>query len=267
MKLIRTSCVVLFVMFVVLFGSFVAAQQESDDRTLSPYFFIKTDDPGFDQLPLKSTSAVVDIAGVIADVTVTQIYKNEGSRPIEAVYVFPASTRAAIYGMKMTVGERTIIAKIKQKEQARQEYEQAKQQGKSASLLEQHRPNVFQMNVANILPEDVIRVELKYTELLVPAERIYEFIYPTVVGPRYSNQSAATAPASESWVQNPYLHQGEAPTYTFDHHRRPADSADYLPFTQGGHPLQWKRIGRCDSGPLRGPGRKPGLYSQISARR
>lgn len=216
MKLIRTSCVVFFIMFVVLCGSFVAAQQESDDRTLSPYFFVKSDDPGFDQLPLKSTSAVVDITGVIADVTVTQVYKNEGSRPIEAVYVFPASTRAAIYGMKMTVGERTIIAKIKQKKQARQEYEQAKQQGKSASLLEQHRPNVFQMNVANILPEDMIRVELKYTELLLPAERIYEFIYPTVVGPRYSNQPAATASACENWVQNPYLHQGEAPTYTFD---------------------------------------------------
>jgi len=203
-------------MFVGLCGSFVAAKQESDDRTLSPYFRVKSDDPGFDPLPLKSTSAVVDIAGVIADVTVTQVYKNEGSRPIEAVYVFPASTRAAIYGMKVTVGERTIIAKIKQKKQARQEYEQAKQQGKSASLLEQHRPNVFQMNVANILPEDMIRVELKYTELLVPAERTYEFIYPTVVGPRYSNPSAATAPACESWVHNPYLHQGDAPTYTFD---------------------------------------------------
>ena len=59
----------------------------------------------------------------------------------------------------------------------------------SASLLEEQRPNVFQMNVANILPGDTITVELKYTELLIPEDGVYEFVYPTVVGPRYSNKS------------------------------------------------------------------------------
>ena len=118
--------------------------------------------------------------------------------------------------MKMTIGERTIHAKIKKRDEARQEYEQAKQQGKSASLLEQQRPNVFQMNVANIMPGDVVTVEMSYTELLVPTDKVYEFVYPTVVGPRYSNQPAATAPSSDKWVQNPYLHEGEAPTYAFD---------------------------------------------------
>ena len=139
---------------------------ENTDKTLSPYFFVKSDDPTVDQLPLKYTSADVKIVGVIADVVVTQVYKNEGKNAIEAIYIFPASTRAAVYGMKMTIGKRTVIAKIQKKEEARQQYEQAKQQGKSASLLEQQRPNVFQMNVANILPGDVIEVELKYTELL-----------------------------------------------------------------------------------------------------
>jgi len=189
---------------------------EEANKTLSPYFFIKSDDPVLDQLPLKSTSADVKVVGVIADVIVTQVYRNEGKKPLEAIYVFPASTRAAVYGMKMTIGKRTIVAKIQERKEARREYEQAKQQGKSASLLEQQRPNVFQMNVANILPGDVIRVELKYTELLVPTDGIYEFVYPTVVGPRYSNQPAETALPSQRWVENPYLHQGESPTYTFD---------------------------------------------------
>jgi Ca-activated chloride channel family protein len=153
---------------------------------------------------------------VIADVIVAQVYKNEGKKPLEAIYIFPASTRAAVYGMKMTIGKRTIIAKIQERGEARRQYEDAKQQGKSASLLEQQRPNVFQMNVANILPGDVIQVELKYTELLVPTNGTYEFVYPTVVGPRYSNQPAETALPSEKWVENPYFHQGESPTYTFD---------------------------------------------------
>ncbi|MCE5241613.1 MAG: VWA domain-containing protein, partial [Desulfobacteraceae bacterium] len=109
----------------------------------------------------------------------------------------------------------TIVAEIKKREEARQDYEKAKQEGKSASLLEQQRPNVFQMNVANIMPGDEIRTELRYTELLVPTDGVYEFAYPTVVGPRYSNQPAATAAPSEKWSQNPYLHSGEAPTYSF----------------------------------------------------
>ena len=189
---------------------------ESGDKTLSPYFFVKSDDPLIDQLPLKATSALVNISGVIADVTVTQVYKNEGMKAIEAIYIFPASTRAAVYGMKMVIGKRVIEAKIKKRDEARRDYEQARDQGKSASLLEQQRPNVFQMNVANIMPGDEIKVELKYTELLIPTDRVYEFAYPTVVGPRYSNTKEATASPSDKWVKNPYLHEGEKPTYSFD---------------------------------------------------
>ncbi|MFO7650343.1 MAG: VIT domain-containing protein [bacterium] len=185
---------------------------EGDDKTLSPYFFVQSDDPTVDRLPLLSTTAEVDIAGVIADVRVTQVYKNDGKRPIEAVYTFPASTRAAVYGLKMTIGDRTIVAEIRERERARQDYEAARRDGKTATLLEQQRPNVFQMNVANIMPGDFIRVELSYTELLVPEEGVYEFVYPTVVGPRYVSPNV---PKDERWTANPYTHEGEAPAYTF----------------------------------------------------
>ncbi len=198
-----------------------AERSEEGDRTLSPYFFVKSDDPSTDQLPLKATTVVADIAGVIADVKVTQVYRNEGRRALEAIYIFPASTRAAVYGMKMTIGERTITATIKKREEARAAYEQAKQEGRSASLLEQQRPNVFQMNVANILPGDEIKTELHYTELITPTSGTYEFVYPTVVGPRYSNQPANTAPPAERWSQNPYLHQGEPPSLHLRHDSSP----------------------------------------------
>jgi len=197
------------------FVSAVPYENMDSDRTFSPYFFVKSEDPETDRLPLKSTKADVHIAGVIADVRVTQVYRNEGKNPLEAVYVFPASTRAAVYAMKMTVGERTIVAEVKERRQAREAYENAKQAGQSASLLEQHRPNVFQMNVANILPGDVIRVELSYTELLIPVDAVYEFVYPTVVGPRYVDSPETGGGSSENWTANPYLHQNEPPTYDF----------------------------------------------------
>jgi len=178
------------VLLVLACGSLYAETNDPEDRTLSPYFFVNSGNPDTDRLPLKSTQADVVISGVLANVVVTQVYKNDGKRPLEALYIFPASTHAAVYGMKMTIGKREIEAKIKKRDEARRDYEQARNKGKSASLLEQQRPNVFQMNVANIMPGDEIRVELKYTELLTPTDRIYEFVFPTVVGPRYSGAKA-----------------------------------------------------------------------------
>lgn len=189
------------------------ADEPGLDETLSPYFFIENGDPEVDRLPLKETRADVRIAGVIADVVVTQVYRNEGSRPLNARYVFPASTRAAVHGMTLQVGEHRIRAKIREKKRAQQEFDQAKKEGKSAALLEQQRPNVFSMNVANVMPQDEIRVELHYSELLVPTDGIYEFVYPTVVGPRYAG---AGTKKEDGWVESPYLHQGEPPSYKLD---------------------------------------------------
>lgn len=206
-----------FTLFILLASAAPASAQEPGaEETLSPYFHVKSDDPDLDALPLKSTSADVHIAGAIAEVTVQQTYVNTGTRPLEAIYIFPASTAAAVHGMTMHVGDRTIRAEIQEREQAREAYEEAKSDGKSASLLEQQRPNVFQMNVANILPDDTIRVTLQYSEQITPENGTYEFVYPTVVGPRYSNQPAASAPPEDQWVENPYLKEGEAPPYTFD---------------------------------------------------
>ena len=203
-----------------------AAQDEPHaDKTLSPYFFVDGGDPALDQLPLKDTRVEVAIAGVIADVTVRQVYENRGSRPIHARYVFPASTRAAVYGMTMTVGDIRTVATIKERQQAAREFEAAKRAGKNASLLEQSRPNVFTMKLANVMPGDTVVVELKYTELLVPTDGVYEFVYPTVVGPRYSEAGRAglSAPPTrdseaapgDDFVRAPYTHQGEAPRSEF----------------------------------------------------
>ena len=165
-------------------------------------------------MPLKSTHADVEIAGVIAQVTVEQVYRNEGEHTLEAMYLFPASTRAAVHAMTMTVGDREIAAEIREREEAREEYEEAIEKGKTASLLEQQRPNVFQMMVGNILPGDEISVELMYSELIVPEEGSYEFVYPTVVGPRYTGPNDSDADGPRSWTAQPTLHEGEEAFHT-----------------------------------------------------
>src|SRR5688572_6806172 len=204
---------VFLVLFTITSVSTLTAAQSPEDKTLAPYFFIQGD-PNVDQLPLKDTRVEIAVSGVIADVKVVQIYRNEGSRPINASYVFPASTRAAVYAMRMRIRDQVVVARIKEREAAKQEFDKAKQEGKSASLLEQNRPNVFSMSLANIMPQDQIEIELRYTELLVPTDGIYEVVYPTVVGPRYSSQTGSRAPKEDGFVKSPYLHQGTKPNST-----------------------------------------------------
>jgi Ca-activated chloride channel family protein len=211
--------IILFTVFLnsLMIHAAYGQKPEKGDKCASPYFFVKSDDAEHDQLPLRSTETEVNIAGVIANVKIVQQYKNEGKKPIEAIYIFPASTRAAVHTLHMKIGERTIIAVVKERKQARQDYDNALKNGQSATLLEEQRPNVFQMNVGNIMPGDLIEVELQYAELLIPENGIYEFDYPTVVGPRYNSPNNATASTdNNNWVANPYTRQGEKPLSTFN---------------------------------------------------
>lgn len=202
--------------FVAIALSCISLSISAQDKSSSPYFMIISDEETAAQLPLKSTDVKVNIVGVMADVNVKQTYTNTGKTPIEAIYVFPASTRAAVYGMVMKVGERTITAQIEEKHKARNMYATAKQQGKTASLLEEERPNVFKMNVANILPGATVAVNMSYTELLIPTDKIYEFVYPTVVGPRYVSHDEIQSKTNETWNGNPYLLDQVNPTSTLD---------------------------------------------------
>lgn len=112
----------------------------------------------------------------------------------------------------MEVGNQRVTAKIKEKEEAKKEYEEAKEEGKSASLLEQKRTNVFTMNVANIMPGETAKIEIHYTELITPTEGIYEFVFPTVVGPRYIPiEEEKSEGSDDDWAATPYLPEGETP--------------------------------------------------------
>jgi Ca-activated chloride channel family protein len=207
----------------------------------APYFFVNSDDPATDRLPLKSTTVDVKIAGVIADVVVTQRYRNQGKRPIEARYVFPGGTRAAVYAMNVHVGDRVLTANIREKQAARVEYDTAKAQGRTAALLEQHRPNVFEMNVANIIPGDDVAVELHYTELIVPVDGKYQFVFPTVVGPRYNGSPATGSGTTEQWISMPILPEGQDSPATFDLHAALASPIGVREVSSNTHALDVKR--------------------------
>lgn len=201
----------LFIVISLLWGFISNAQNEQPPtKTESPYFKSSKSEKQLDDLPLKGTQAKVNITSMIADVTIEQTYQNKGTKNLEAIYVFPMSDKAAIYSLEMFIGTRVINAVIKERSAAREEYEAAKTNGFRASLLEQERPNVFTINVANINPGDEIKVIVKYTELILPDDGIYSFVFPTVLGPRYNAKGSKA-----KYAAIPYTKSGELPSATF----------------------------------------------------
>ena len=199
----------------------VHASEETDkqeDKTGAPYFYVESQEVNVDSFPLKKTNVIADINGMIAEIHVRQSYSNEGKSPINACYVFPASTKVTVHGMQMQIGDQLITAKIKEKEEAKEEFETAKEEGKSASLLSEERPNVFTMNIANIMPGDDVSIDLHYTELITPTDGIYQFVYPTVVGPRYVGPVIDDCGTREEWTATPYMPQGSEPKDSYDIH-------------------------------------------------
>lgn len=136
--------------------------------------------------PLKHTEVKAKIAGNLSRVEVTQKFENPFSEPLEALYVFPLPDEAAVDDMEIKIGDRTIKADIKRREEAQEIYERAKQQGRTAALLEQERDNIFTQSLANIKPGEKIEVTIRYTDSLKFEGGNYEFVFPMVVGPRYS---------------------------------------------------------------------------------
>jgi Ca-activated chloride channel family protein len=135
--------------------------------------------------PLKHTEVQAKIAGNVSRVEVTQTFENPFTAALEGVYVFPLPDEAAVDDMEIKIGDRIIKGTIKKREEARAIYERAKQQGRTAGLLEQERDNIFTQSLANIKPGEQIDVTIRYTDSLKFEGGNYEFVFPMVVGPRY----------------------------------------------------------------------------------
>jgi len=138
------------------------------------------------QCPLERTDVRGEVSGGLSRVSVTQRFGNPFRDPVEAVYAFPLPQNAAVDRMTMRVGGRTIEGRIARREEARAIYAAARNAGQTASLLDQERPNIFTQSIANIPPGTSVEVTISYAEPLKYADGAYQFVFPMMVGPRYS---------------------------------------------------------------------------------
>lgn len=136
-------------------------------------------------LPLRSVAVNARIDQLFAQLEVRQGYVNAHAEPIEATYIFPLPDRAAVTRFQSKLGDRVIEGILKERGQARQEYDDAIQQGRRAAIAEEERPNVFTMRVGNILPGEAAEIELTLCMPLAYEEGEATLRFPLVVAPRY----------------------------------------------------------------------------------
>jgi Ca-activated chloride channel family protein len=154
--------------------------------------------------PALKTDIAADIQGDLATVTVVQTFSNPTGTALNATYLFPLNKDAAVYAMKMEVGDEIVMAKIMEKKQAEQTFEAAKAEGKAAALLTQHRSNMFTQKIANLMPGLPVKVTLQYTQAVPRIDGAYELVVPLIVGPRYQ-----PAPGNEVASNDDYVPAGE----------------------------------------------------------
>jgi len=143
------------------------------------------------EAPRLATDVDIDVNGPTARAVLTQAFENPSDKWVEALYVFPLPEDSAVYSLKMIVGNRVVVADIKEKQAARAVYEQARRQGKKAALVEQQRPNVFTNTVANIGPHEKVVVQIEYQQAVRLTDGRFSLRVPLVVAPRYSPQDAS----------------------------------------------------------------------------
>ncbi len=156
-----------------------------------------------DQLILRKTEAAVEISGVVARVRLRQVFENPYDDRLETIYVFPMPENAAVDGYAFRIGEKVIKGVVKKKAAARKEYEQARQEGRKAGLLEQERPDIFTQSLVNIPPRATVVANIAYVHPLKIDGAHYLFSFPMVVAPRYiPGQAMGRGNVGRGWADD-----------------------------------------------------------------
>lgn len=164
-------------------GAAMANALPTDDVRSGTLFFDTPD--GYRVATTLDTDVDMAVNGLIARVAVRQRFENTGSEWREAVYVFPLPEKAAVDRMRLRVGERVIESEIRERAEAEKAYEQAKADGRKASLVESERPNLFTTSVANIAPGETVTVEIEYLEDVDYSDGTFSLRFPLTLTPRY----------------------------------------------------------------------------------
>ena len=153
-------------------------------------------------LPLKSVSVEAQIRGFVLGLKSTLTYSNDSPDPVEVLFRFPLEKSHAVVGLTAAIDGRKISAQVREKEEARAQYDDALASGFSAALAEEKSGDVFSIALGNLPPGKEAQIQLQLVgELSVDAEGAVRFSLPSTLKPRYtpagSTDPLAPVPAGE----------------------------------------------------------------------
>jgi len=189
----------MLVIALILFRSAIATANSPAPGDMQAGSLLLRMQQGYVTATLLNTDVSVTVNGLVARVSLMQEFRNLGTEWVEGVYVFPLPDTAAVDHMRLYIGDRFIEGEIREKEQARKEYEQAKQEGRKTSLVEQQRANLFTTSVANIAPGETVIVEIEYLEEPRYDEGTFSLRFPMTVTPRYIPGQAFAERKGNGW--------------------------------------------------------------------
>lgn len=161
---------------------------------------------GASPLPLEKTTVTGQILGPLAVVSVTQRFANPLDEPAELEYLFPLPHEAAITGFELRIGTRRVQSALQELEEARRQFDEAREAGSRAGLLEQHRPNLFSIRLTNVQPGEAIEAQVRYQERVRFDDGSYQFVFPMGITPRYGSPEH---PQEQRGVDAPIAAAGE----------------------------------------------------------
>jgi len=156
------------------------------DEVNTGTLFFKTAN-GYLDAPVLDATVSIAVSGVVSNIKLTQSFQNNSKDWVEGLYVFPLPDQAAVNKMIIRIGDREIAGSIHEKKQAEKQYKIAKKAGHIASIVKQHRPNLFSTRFANIPPGESISIELGYIQTVRYENDRYSLRVPLTITPRYSN--------------------------------------------------------------------------------
>ncbi|MFH1609206.1 MAG: VIT domain-containing protein, partial [Candidatus Bipolaricaulota bacterium] len=117
----------------------------------------------------------------VAKTRVDQAFRNDTRVPVEGTYVFPLSPGAVVEGFTLWVNGKPVAGEVLPADQAREIYLSYLRQSRDPALLEYVGRDAFRARVFPIAPGETRRIELEYTELLIPDAGMFRYAYPLAI--------------------------------------------------------------------------------------
>ncbi|MFC1947871.1 VIT domain-containing protein [Chloroflexota bacterium] len=136
-------------------------------------------------VPLKGVEVRGQIIGRSARISLSQYFRNEEKKALEAVYKFPLPENCSICGFRAEIDDKIIQGRVEEKTKAFKKYDEALMRGDGGFLLDEERPNIFTISVGNLKPKTSVAIHIDYVTLLDSHDSEVRFFLPTTISPRY----------------------------------------------------------------------------------